>query len=265
MSLWREPLLHFTVLGGLVFAAHAAWAPDPEPERRIVVTPELREALVRQHRLRTGADPDEGAVQAAVEAWVDREVLYREAVALGLDRGDPVVRRRLVQKLEFLAEDAPTETPDDAALTRHLATHAGEFAEPPRLTLAHVFLRRARAGEADEVLGSLRGGADPAGLGDPFVHGREVKRRTAKQLGGLFGKAFAAAVSELPVGEDWRGPVGSTYGVHLVRVLERTPGRVPPLKAVRAKVVAHLDAQRRAAARVALVARLRAHYEVVGP
>ncbi len=262
MSLVREPALHFVLIGAALFGVHAWLAPPEEEPRRVAVSGELVEALKAQHEAETGAPPDAAALRARVDAWVDREVLYREALALGLDAGDPVVRRRLVQKLEFLAEDAPAAAPDDATLEAHLAQNAEAFREPPTLSFEHVFLRRGRGGEASDLLAALRGGADPATLGSPFVHGRRFERQPGPRVRQRFGNLFVEAVSE-HAGDDWFGPVESLYGQHLVRVFERTPGRVPPLTEIRPAVAAHWDAQRRVDARAALVRRLRARYEVV--
>lgn len=256
MSVWREPTLHFVVLGGLLFGAYAWLSPvEVDP---VQVTPALRDALSRQIEQRTGAAASAEAVEAAVSDWVDRELMYREALRLGLDRGDPIVRRRLVQKLEFLAEDAPASAPTDAELQAFLDAHAADFSDPARVSFEHVFFRRGRA----ELPG-----ADPeanqrlveAG-GDPFVHGRVVTRRTAKQVAGLFGNDLADALPALETG-TWSGPVKSAYGTHLVRITARHPGAVAKLEEVRAKVVARLAETRRAEARAALVKRLRAARE----
>ncbi len=259
VSIWREPTLHFVVLGALLFAAYAWMAPD-DP-LRVVVTDALRDSLARQLRGQTGAEPSVEAVEAAVQAWVDRELLYREALRLGLDAGDPIVRRRLIQKLEFLAEEAPTEALGTAALRTYLRAHADAFRTAARVSFEHVFLRRERAALGEGVLATLRGGGDAKG--DAFVHGRSIRRRTQAQVRGLFGGDFADAIAPLPVG-GWHGPLPSAYGTHLVRVTERVAGAVPPLESVRGQVEAHLAEARRGAARAALLERLRAEYEVLG-
>lgn len=265
--LLREPALHFVLGGAALFALHAAVAPEAEPDepvRRVEVSRELVEALRRQHELQTGAPADDAALRHLIDQHVEQEVLYREALALGLDRGDPVVRRRLVQKMSFMLEDQPIEPPDEATLAAWLETHAARYQEPERITFRHVFLRRESRDRAPAVLTDLQGGADPAGLGDPFVHGGHITHRTQKQVEGLFGAAFAEAIREAPAGR-WAGPIESSYGVHLVQIEAVVPGRVPPLGEVRARVATDWTEHQRGAARARTLAELKARYEVQVP
>src|SRR5262249_4884420 len=153
--------------------------------------------------------------------YIDNEVLYREALELGLDRGDIIVRRRLVQKMEFLTEGLdPVPEPTDTELQAYLDAHAEHYLQPDRVTLTHVFASNDRHGAATATLAEqwgeqLRAGADPATLGDPFLRGRELAAVSERDLAGILGNAFAAHVMQLPVG-TWSAPIASSYGLHLV-------------------------------------------------
>lgn len=263
----REPLVHFVALGAAVFALHAAFA-RPSRDGRIVVSLDFREGLRQEHAARTGRPPTPDEERAMIDRFIDEEVLYREAVALGLDRGDPIVRRRLAQKMTFIAEDgAAAREPSDAELRAFLDAHADRYREPPRVSFRHVFLSRDRRGssldaDARKALDDLAKGArDAATLGDPFLQGSTFTRRTAAEVEAVFGRAFASALVSAKPGA-WVGPIASSYGAHVVEIQGRADGAPAKLDAVRARVRADLIDERRATASREMRARLRARYAV---
>jgi hypothetical protein len=264
--LLREPLLHVVVLGALLFALHRSVAP-PSADEEVVVPPDALAGMREEFRRRTNRMPSATDEQAMLERWVDDEVLVREALALGLDRGDPIVRRRLIQKMEYLIENTePVQAPTDAELQTYLAANAARYATPARLSFTHVFVsaQRAGAGAADEAAAlqtQLEGGADPAALGDPFLRGREMRQHTQAEIAAMFGAPFAAEVARLPEG-SWSAPIRSTFGLHLVRVSERHAGAEPVLAAVRAQVERDWRDDRRRLLDREARARLRARYHV---
>ena len=181
------------------------------------------------------------------------------------------MRRRLAQKLTFILEDAgATGPPSEAAVEEYYARHAERYRRPGRTTFDHVFLsgdsRADPAGDALVLLGGLRAGDDGGWqrMGDPFMLARGYADRSDREIAGLFGRAFADAVSELPVG-GWNGPVESTYGVHLVRVNGRAAARAPALGEVRGRVFADLREDRRRERSLAAYQELREAYEVQLP
>ncbi len=262
----REPLVHVLVLGVLLFALHRFLAP-PSASREIVVPADALAGLRDDFRRRTGRMPSATDEQALVDAWVDDEILVREGLALGLDRGDAIVRRRLIQKMQLLLENTETvPPPSDAELEAFLAAHATRYASPPRVTFTQVFVSAQRAGdgagsEAEALRARLDAGADPSTLGDPFLRGREFRLHSQAELASIFGPAFAAAVMALP-GETWSAPLRSTFGLHLVRVSETRPGAAPELASVREQVEREWRVERRATLDREARARLRSRYVV---
>lgn len=258
--------MHVLALGLLVFAVHRAVAP-PDPGRAIVLSAALRQGLRQELQRRSGVPPGPADEAAALERWLDDEVRYREALRLGLERGDVIVRRRLVQKMEFLTEDLePAREPTDAELAAQLAAHPERWAEPARVTLEHVFASRQRHGGAAATVAAawrqaLDAGADPAALGDPFLRGREFPRHSEAQLASVFGAAFAARAVGLAAG-GWVGPVASSYGEHLVRIRERHEARQPALAEVRDAVRRDWLAGERERLDRTAMARLRAAYAI---
>jgi hypothetical protein len=256
--------VHFAVLGAAIFAIHAAVAPPPR-DGRIVITRDFLAGLRQEHAAHAGRPPTPEEERALVDRFVEEEMLYREAVALGLDRGDPIVRRRLAQKMTFVAEDGE-RNPTDADLAAYLAAHADRYRDPPRISFRHVYIAHNRNGDAPEkdphrLLADLASGAAPDTLGDPFLQGRSFAQRTAAEIEAVFGHAFTEALMAAPAGA-WTGPIASSYGVHLVRIEGRVDGATPPLAAVRERVRADLRDERREAAMRAMREKLRARYAV---
>jgi peptidyl-prolyl cis-trans isomerase C len=256
--------VHFVVLGTALFLLYHRVAPEPVHE--IVVPASLVQGLVRDQERRTGKPPTPEEADALVERWIDDEVRYREAQDLGLDRGDIIVRRRLVQKMSFLLEGStPLPMPTEAELAAWLAAHPERYAAPARVSIEHVYAAHGPAGdETARVAGwmpALAGGADPGTLGEPFLRGNVLAARSEENLAVLFGAEFAAAVMALPEG-TWQGPIQSRYGAHAVRVTERRPGEVPALDAVRERVTRDWRAARRDALDAEALAELRARWTV---
>ena len=264
----RDPLVLFLLLGAGVFALDHWRGDGAEENRRIVVTGDEVERLRARWTAQWGRPPTGPELQASIEGAVDEEILYREVRRLGLDRDDAIVRRRLAQKLTFALEEAADRTaPSADEVESYFARHAERYRRPARTTFDHVFLsadRRADpAADAVVLLAELGSGGDAGWqrLGDPFMLARTYADRTDAAIAGLFGAAFADAVSTLPPG-GWRGPVESTYGMHLVRVRERTPARTPRLDEVRDRVAADLREERRREQGRAAYRALRDGYDV---
>ena len=235
-SLLREPLVHFLLLGAAFFALNAWLAPTQE--KQIVVSEGRIRSLAEAYRRTWQRAPTRQELDALIENFVRDEVLYREALATGLDRDDDVVRRRLRQKMEVLTEEAAAAAqPTDKDLADYLAANPAVFGNDPRITFSQEFL----------------GGVLP--MFEPRyenIEQRDVER--------LFGREFAAALAKQQPG--WAGPVASGYGAHRVRVEKIIPGRVAPLEEVRPLVEREWRNARRKALAEETYARLRSQYTV---
>ncbi len=269
----KEPLLHFLVAGAALFVLFDGVGGNGggTAENRIVVTLSDIERLSVLWQRRWMRPPTEAELDGLIEDHVREEILYREALALGLDRDDTIVRRRMAQKMEFLTEDfAEQAAPSDDELERFLSEHPERFLVPARLTFSHVFLsfdrRGVRAAEdAEQLLVVLKERGpevDPLAYGDPTVIEPRHERLTPREIARLFGGAFADAVAPLAEGR-WHGPVGSGYGVHLVYVHEREAERMPALEEVRESVTTELVAERQRQTNDAFYEELRKRYQVI--
>lgn len=269
--------MQFLLAGLLLFALHALLnpnAPRLDGSRRI----ELTEADLRQLTLTWLAQgrqaPTPAQIRSLVEARVREEILYREALVLGLDEGDTIIRRRLAQKMEFLSEDAAAaREPTGAELRAWFAEHPKRFTLPARASFRHLYFSpdprgaRARddAARALEVLAGTPVDAPPAsGVADAFMFQDHYSDRSLDEVSALFGAAFARALSGLQAG-SWQGPIESGYGWHLVWLDSITPARVPSFEAVAPDVRTQWLAEQRRMARTRAFETLRARYRVVLP
>jgi parvulin-like peptidyl-prolyl isomerase len=272
-SLAREPLVHFLLLGAALFLLDAWLRPAAAPAAasEIVVSEARIRNLAQNFRRTWQRPPTRQELDGLVEAHVREEVLYREALALGLDRDDAIIRRRLQQKMEFIAEEAAAlAQPTDRELEQYLTAHADSFRVEPRITFSQVFLdprRRAATLDADtkRLLGQLnaaKGATDPTREGDRLMLLEpRYEKASASEVARLFGADFAEALVRQPVGK-WTGPVASGYGVHLVNVESLTPGGTPALDEVRPLVAREWSNARRQETARAFYERLRAKYTI---
>ena len=263
----REPLLHFVVLGGLLFLLFGLTrTPGQDDARQIHVTAAQVKQLAAQFSRTWMRPPTDAELAGLIERHIRGEVFYREALAMGLDQDDPYVRNRLGQKLELMLDDLSAETvPSDETLARYLRDNPDRFEAPARVSFQQVYLNPDRhprlEADAADLLARLRAGADPVGLGDVSLLGQSFDNLTQPEVARQFGEAFAEALLELEQNQ-WLGPVPSGFGAHLVLLTTREPARLPALAEVRPQVLREWQEQRRRAQKEQLYARLRQRYEV---
>lgn len=241
--LFKEPLLHFLLIALAIFAAYGLFsdANTREPDSSIVVTAPKIEQMATLFARTWQRPPSAGELKGLIDDHVKEEILVRQALALGLDKDDTVVRRRLRQKMEFLTE-AETPAPTEAELDAYLKANPAAFEIDAMLAFEQVFLNPERHSDrigedAAAVLDALRKpGADPGLMGDATLLPAELPLSGKAVIGQSFGGGFAEALDKAPVGQ-WTGPLASGFGVHLVRVTERVPGRTPALDEVRDDVL----------------------------
>jgi len=264
-----DPLLQFLAVAIVLFAADRLLrGPAPQASAQaITITQGRVQQIANSYRLLAGRGPSRAELQALVEDFIVEEIDYREAIAMGLDADDTIVRRRMRQKLEFLAEDAEaSEEPSDAQLAAWLGSHQADYRLPARVAFRHILAssdtRGAKANaDADAFLAELRRSADPAKLGDASMLPQALPLTTEEGVAMLFGASFAARVFS-QTEDGWFGPVESPLGAHAVRILSREPARNPTLNEVRDKLRSDWIETHRHARRDEFQARLRERYEV---
>jgi len=272
-KLIREPLFHFLLLGAVIFfmAARVRNA-SIGPGAKIVVTQSEMESMIMGFSRTWMRRPTQEEMQGLVNDYVREEVLYREATAMGLDQDDVIVRRRMRQKFEFLAEDLATRSsPTDLDLKAYLQQHPEKYHEEPAISFTHIFFSRQKRGASTEAaansfLAHLNGKNDPAPdietAGDAFLLPAQLDKASVVEIARLFGENFAKQLTMIAV-RRWAGPIASSYGFHLVRVDARIPGAAPPLASVRDTVFRDFLNDRRKQELDAQYLKLRARYSVV--
>jgi hypothetical protein len=229
-------LLHFVLAGLLIFGIGKIHQEQTDPHR-IVLTPQRTARLARQYTLQFGAQPDDATLGKLVDEDVHEEILLREGLELGLDKDDEIVRRRIIQKMQFLLEDlqAPPE-PDDARLQAYYHAHLDRYSLPARTTFSHVYFSDTPQRAAGVLLHLSRTSGRAPGSGDPFPDLYDFSNYGQEQVERLFGHGeFSAAVFSTLAGR-WSGPFRSTYGWHLLYVHSRQPAAARPFSQVRAEV-----------------------------
>jgi len=265
MHRWlREPLLHFLVLGALLFGLHGWLRGAQNATDEIIVSRGQLQSLQAQFQRMRQRAPTSEELQGLVEGWVREEIFYREGVAMGLDRDDPIVRRRIAQKLEFIVEGAAPAAPTTAELQAWLDANADKYQIEARYTLRQIYfdvVRQGRSHGAAAVAArrALEAGQSPAG--DPTLLPPAVERMPASEVKRVFGQEFADALGSLPI-ERWHGPLRSVFGLHLVNVSATEAARRATLDEVRAQVERDFLQARGADLGAAHYKKLRARYLV---
>ncbi len=251
-SLLREPLVHFLALGAVLFGIGILRGDAAGPAtNRIDITPGVTERLLEGFRRTWQRPPTEGEFRGLIEDYLKEEVLYREALAMGLDRNDQIIRRRMRQKIEFLTADlVGSIEPTEEDLQAHLGADPDLYRKEAIISFSQIYFQERSDVEnagarALSVLQGLRGNpdADPETLGDPFMFPAVHRDLSELDLASVFGEEFAAQIVELPVGE-WVGPVTSAFGLHVARLDALESGRPSTLAEVRDAVYRDLVGKR---------------------
>jgi hypothetical protein len=270
----REPLVHFMAIGVALFALNLLLTRGDsatEADRRVAVTDVEIRWLRDTWQSRWQRPPTEMELRGLVNDYVRQEVLYREALAMGLDRDDDVIRRRMVQKIEFLTSDLASQVqPTEPQLQAYFRENLDRYRIPERRSFAHVYFNLDQRGEAaiadaERLLARVRGAppseVQPHELGDRFMLQHEYTLQREQDVSRTFGQRFAAALFELEPGE-WHGPIPSGYGLHLAYVAGVEEPRVPGLDLVRPEVLRDYGTALREQANEALLASVRSRYTV---
>ena len=275
MKRWhKEPLVHFLAIGALIFGVFALVnnEEDYSGENRITVTAVDMERLSNNWSKKWNRPPTETELKGLVDSYVREEVYYREALALGLDEDDTIIRRRMMQKMEFLTNDlAELNAPDGSALNEYFIDHKDRYELPPRLSFTHIYFSSDKRGakaveDAKNLLSGLN--ASPRNLsrgserGDSFMLQYDFTDETPFEVSRLFGNNFSDELFKAET-NGWQGPIESGYGLHLVRISEKSGARMPELASVIDKVRTDLIFEQRQKTNKEIYERFKERYEIV--
>jgi hypothetical protein len=265
--LLTEPLFHFFMIGLALFAFFALLNRDEfSPPNEIVVDSARVESLRSQFERVWKRPPTAGEMQGLIDNWIREEIMYREGLALGFDQEDPVIRRRVAQKVTFMTEAIADAEPDDAELRAWLEENEERYELDPVVSLQQVYFDPQRRGDelkgdVAAALAALQAGEN-GDFGDSTLLPSAIEDASLSEIERTFGREFAQSVAWTDPGK-WAGPVRSGYGLHLVFVESMEAGRVPELDEVRAAVERDLRSARREEAAEAFYEAIRERYEIV--
>ena len=271
-KLLSEPLLHFLLIGGLIFFIYDMKSEEliADDNKSIVITEAKIDQLLNQWQRRWKRLPSQQELQGLVRTHIHEEVLYREALAMGLDKDDTVVRQRMTRKIEFISNDlASLAKPTDDQLQTYLDSYPGKFLLPGKISFSQVYFNADKRGEQaqndiSKLLAELSQNSpdvDISTLGDSFMGGQVYNSLNDFEVSRLFGDIFKEQLFELAT-DKWLGPVESGYGLHLVRIDSRTAPRAPALSLVREKVQIEWMTEQQKKANTAFYAELHKRYEI---
>jgi len=272
----REPLVYFLLAGALIFAVYGFLNPPAsrsDQAYRIVLTENDLRQLAVQWLAQGRPAPTADDMRALVEDRVSEEILSREAVALGLDKDDEIIKRRLAQKMNFLTEDiAALQAPSDAELRAWFAQNSSQFALPPRTSFHHLYFssdrgpgaRDAAAAALAKIIGQPADTRPATAGADRFMFRDYYAERAPEQIAKEFGPDFAKAVFRLNPGA-WQGPIRSGYGWHLVFVDAIEPGRAPAFQEVEPDVKSAWLDQKQSEVKNTAFEAMRKRYTIVVP
>ena len=272
IKILKDPLLHFLLMGGVLFAVFQWGAADGTLDIRqfdeIVVTEGRVQTLYQTFGKVWQRAPTADELEGLIQDYIREEVLYREALAMGLDRDDTIVRRRMRQKIEFLSEDiASLQEPTEEELQEYLGAHPEKFRQDTRFSFRQVYLNadargQSSAADALALLARLREqDGDAASAGDRIMIEHSFKNETEREIERALGRQFLQALRDTPQG-SWQGPIVSGFGLHLVHISERIDGEVPELAEVRDIVLREWTAIKRTETNEAFYQMLRDRYKV---
>jgi peptidyl-prolyl cis-trans isomerase C len=276
-TVWlREPLVQFLLIGVALFFASGAQNHrlDQGAKYDIALTTDDLRQLHNTFAAQWERQPSPEEMRGLVDQRIREEILYREALQLGLEKDDVIVRRRLAQKMQFLSEDVSAAyEPKTAELKVWYGKNNQRFSSPASITFGHLYFSPDRRGAkgrqaAQKVLAKITGQPEDSktatGLADPFMFQNYYRERSAEQLAKEFGTGFSHAIFQLKPG-SWQGPIESGYGWHLVWIESITPGRVPNFEEIESDVKSAWLADQKAQQWQKAYEKMRAKYQVSLP
>jgi peptidyl-prolyl cis-trans isomerase C len=274
VKLFKEPLIQFLILGAAIYGAYALLG-APEDDFRdttIVVDSNRIDSMISEWESRWNRPPSRQEMDALIQQYIKEDVLYRQAVAMGLNKDDPVMRRRMAQKLEFLTSDlSAMQVPAQGELEQFFTEHQQSYRDPDRISLSHIYFdpdkrEGATLIDAEATLARLKEKGEPgeeiSELGDRFMLQSFFDSATELDIRRQLGSGFSEVVMGLEPGQ-WFGPVMSGYGVHLVYIYDRFAAPPPVFENVQARVLEDWHAQKREQFNAQFLENLKSRYEIV--
>ncbi len=265
----QEPLIHFALAGFLIFQYYSfnqnEVVSDVNDAMSIDVSKTQIAQLTNQFSRINLRAPVEKEINGLIENYIHEEVMYREALTLGLDKNDTQVRKRLKLKIEYLLEDISVVEITDTMLDEFLQDNTEKYRTDAILSFQQIFINPTKhkdlERQARKILVQSKQGKNVESLGDSTLLSKVYQNITESQLNVNFGREFTQQLLKNS-GNDWAGPIYSEYGLHIIKINSHIPSRVPMLEEIRFKLDRDLSAQLKKQNKEKLYQSLREKYDI---
>ncbi|MBU3068795.1 peptidyl-prolyl cis-trans isomerase [Aestuariicella sp. G3-2] len=263
----KEPLFHFLLIGACLFGLYALIKPvDFRDDNTIVVDQNRIDYMKARYERTWNRQPTAAELDALIDNYIVEEILYRQALAMGLDKNDSVIRRRMQQKMEFFTADSvDLLSPSDADLEAYLQAHTERFIQPSVFSFEQIYISTdlpadTRDARIAEIQAQLAAGKPVQGSASTLP--RDFSESSALQVDRQFGQGFADQIEQLPLNQ-WSAPIRSGLGLHIVKVTRLQKSYLPPLAEIRSQVQREWQTTKRRELKTAMIENLKENYAIV--
>ena len=232
----KQRLLIFFILGIVILIADLFF--NNEDDNKITIFESEVNSLINTWVTQVGREPTMSEVDGIIKQLLDEEILYREAIKLGLDKNDIIIKRRLAQKIGFLRQEGDTSLPTQNEVTDFYNRNLDKYYVEKRITFSHVYFSSSKTDEDDssKALNLIKNGSSEANFGEPFLLGKNFSSKTIREIERSFGKTFSEDIQNLTI-KEWSGPLISEYGSHLVFINSIAESFTPNLEEIKNIVI----------------------------
>ena len=257
----KQKLLIFFSIGLFIFVIDIVFNED-SPNKITIYESEL-DSLINTWITQVGREPTNEEIDGIIKQLIDEEILYREALKLGLDKNDIIIKRRLAQKISFLKQESISSNPSEEEIKEYYSNHTDDYFVESTYTFSHIYFSEDNQAQSRSIkaLQSIQQGEEPSLFGDPFLLGKNFSIKTSKELKRSFGDQFSDSIKDLDI-KKWDGPISSEYGEHLIFLNSYTDSFLPELSQVRSIVVSDILAREQSQSTAKYLEELRKEYEI---
>jgi len=255
MNPLKSHVFWFVVLGTVIFAIDEQTS---DPLDTIVVDAALERQLAALWAAQVQREPTEEEIVSLVDDYVTEEIWRRESIRLSLDEEDEIIRRRMIQKMQFIAEQEAELAPTEEELRAYYTANSEKYEVPSSVSFEQLQFQ-----SRDAATSALSAGESIAGLAVSSMQSRTNVRQSLLQVVSTFGREFTLSLNNYDVASDWQGPIQSVFGWHLVKVLEKNSASVAPFIDIRATVLGDYSYEARVQAQADFIEQVRPNYDIV--
>ena len=257
----KQKLLIFFLIGLFIFVIDITFNKD-SPNKITIYESEL-DSLINTWITQVGREPTNEEIDGIIKQLIDEEILYREALKLGLDKNDIIIKRRLAQKISFLKQESIERNPSESEIRDYYNNNKQDYFIESTYTFSHIYFSKDKQAQSRSIkaLQLIQQGEESNLFGDPFLLGKNFSTKTAKELDRSFGAEFSDSIQSLEI-KKWDGPIASEYGEHLIFLNSYTDSYLPDLSQVRSMVANDILARGQGQSTAKYLEELRKEYEI---